>query len=123
MGKLGLRDFTDEQVNQPEIRRLLACTTCEECYPMAVMGTDASGLNPQSVTIKMRDGKEYFRETPIIGGMPVSPMTEEQIEEKYRDCAAAALDVNGIEKSLSLLRELKKLDNIKELMNVVAGTK
>jgi 2-methylcitrate dehydratase PrpD len=122
-GKLGLRDFTDEQVNQPEIRRLLACTTCEECYPMAVMGTDASGLNPQSVTIKMRDGTEYFRETPIIGGMPVSPMTEEQIEEKYRDCAAAALDVNEIEESMSLLRELKKLDNIKALMNLVSGTK
>jgi 2-methylcitrate dehydratase PrpD len=120
-GKVDLRDFTDERVNQPEIRRLLARTKCEERYPMAVMGSDSAGLNPQSVTIRMVDGKEYFRETPIIGGMPVNPMTEEQIENKYRDCASYILDNNQIEKSLSLLKDFKKLKDINELMKIVAG--
>jgi 2-methylcitrate dehydratase PrpD len=122
-GEVGLRDFTDERVNQPEIRKLLACTKCEERYPMAVMGSDSAGLNPQSVTIAMNDGKQYFRETPIIGGMPVRPMTEEQIENKYKDCAAYFLNNSEIERSLSLLREFKKLNNINELMNIVSGIK
>jgi 2-methylcitrate dehydratase PrpD len=117
-GKLGLRDFTDDRVNQPEIQKLISRTKCVECYPMAVMGTDASGLNPQSITIKMRDGKEYFRETPIIGGMPVSPMTEE-----YKDCSVLGLDKSAVGESLSMLRDLKKLDNVKALMNIVSGPK
>jgi 2-methylcitrate dehydratase PrpD len=120
-GKLGLRDFTDERVNQPEVHRLLNRTKCEEIYPMAVMGTDASGLNPQSVNIKMKDGHSYFRETPIIGGMPVAPMTEEQIENKYRDCASAVLIKNEIDESLSMLRALPDLDNIHELMKMIGG--
>jgi 2-methylcitrate dehydratase PrpD len=120
-GKILLTDFTDERVNQAEIQRLIARTNCAESYPMAVMGVAESGLNPQSVKIKTRDGQEYFRETPIIAGMPFGPMTEEQLEEKYRDCASLVLDDANIEKSLSLLKDLKSLDNILELMRAVAG--
>jgi 2-methylcitrate dehydratase PrpD len=118
-GKSGLDNFTDAQVNQPEIQKLIARTRCEERYPMAVMGADASGMNPQSVTIKMRNGKEYFRETPMLGGMPVSPMTVQQIEDKYSDCASLVLTKSEIEKSLSLLGEFKNLQNVKGLMKIV----
>jgi 2-methylcitrate dehydratase PrpD len=120
--KVVLGHFVDDQVNQPEVRRLMAGTKCIECYPMAVMGADSSGLNPQSVTIKMKNGREYLRETPIIGGMPVSPMTEAQQEEKYRDCASLALETPAIEESLSILRDLGGLKNIRSLMKIVAGT-
>jgi 2-methylcitrate dehydratase PrpD len=121
-GTLTLRDFTDERVSQPEIQKLIGRVRCEERYPMAVMGADSSGLNPQSVTIRMKDGREYFRETPLNAGMPVSPMTDGQMEAKYRDCASLALDGNGVEKSLSLLRDLAALRNIRELMKIISKT-
>lgn len=121
-GKISLNNFVDDQVNQPEIQNLIARTTCVERYPMAVMGADTAGLNPQSVTITMRDGKEYFRETPIISGMPVSPMTRDQFENKFRDCASLVLGKKTIEESVSMLRELKQLDNIQSLMKLVGGT-
>jgi 2-methylcitrate dehydratase PrpD len=121
-GKVNLRSFTDEQVSQPEVRSLIKRTKCVERYPMAVMGVDASGVNPQSVTIRMRDGTEYFRETPVSQGVAATPMTTEQFEDKYRDCASLALDDKEVEKSLSLLRNLEVLENIQELMKVVART-
>jgi 2-methylcitrate dehydratase PrpD len=121
-GKLNLPSFTDEMVNQPEVRRLMARTRCVERYPMATMGAEASGVNPQSVTIKMRDGTEYFRETPMHSGMPVSPMTTEQFEGKYRDCASLALDEGAVAESLSLLRDFKALENIQGLMKIIAQT-
>jgi len=93
---------------------------CVEKYPMAVMGAGASGLNPQSVTIRMHDGKEYFRETPMITGMPVSPMTPRQFERKYRDCASLTLNQSAVEESLDLLKNLEKATNIKRLMKIVA---
>jgi 2-methylcitrate dehydratase PrpD len=122
-GKIGLNNFTDEQVNQPAIKELSSRTKCVECYPMAVMGADASGLNPQSVTIKMADGREYFRETPIIGGMPVTPMTPEEIENKFKDCALPVLDNMATEKALEMLRNLSQLGNVRQLMAVLTAEK
>ena len=119
-GKVTLFDFTDEKVNQPEIRSLIHRTKCVEKYPMAEMG--GSGMNPQSVTIKMSDNTEYFRETPMESGMPVSPMTKEQFEGKYRDCASLVLKQNEIEESLDLLNNLEKLDNLNRLMRIVSKT-
>jgi len=121
-GKITLRDFTDEQVNQPEIQILMSRIKCVERYPMAVMGLDSTGLNPQSVTIKMSDGKEYFRETPLNAGMPISAMSNEQLEGKYSDCSSLVLDKNEVENSLSMLRNLSSLPNIRELMKVIAKT-
>jgi len=120
-GRLTLGDFTDERVNQTEIQKLISRVKCEERYPMAVMGADSSGLNPQSVTLRMEDGQEYFRETPLSGGLPVSPMTDGQLETKYRDCASLVLDEKKVEKSLSLLMKLDALRDIRELMKIISG--
>lgn len=119
-GKVTLRDFSDERVNQPEVRSLMQRTKCVESYPMAVMGAGASGMNPQSVTIRMTDNTEYFRETPMESGMPVRPMTKEELEGKYRDCASLTLNQNEIEESLALINNLEKLDNLNKLMKIVS---
>jgi 2-methylcitrate dehydratase PrpD len=121
-GKFTLQDFTDERVNQPEVRSLMQRTKCVEKYPMASMGAGSSGMNAQSVTIKMTDNTEYFRETPMESGMPVSPMTKEQFEGKYRDCASLTLKQNDIEESLALLNNFEKLDNLDRLMKLVSKT-
>jgi 2-methylcitrate dehydratase PrpD len=121
-GKVTLSDFTDERVNQPEIQRLIRRVKCVECYPMAVMGADSSGLNPQSVTIRMSGGKQYFRETPLNSGMPVSVMSVEQLEAKYRDCSSLVLKTNEVEESLSMLRNFAALQNVRALMKIVAKT-
>jgi 2-methylcitrate dehydratase PrpD len=121
-GIVNLADFTDERVNQPEIKSLIKRTKCVEKYPMATMGAGASGMNPQSVTIRMKNGKEYFRETPMEGGMPVSPMNKEQFEGKYRDCASAVLNPEEIEESLGLLNKFEKLNNLNRFMKIVSKT-
>ena len=36
----------------------------------------------------MKNGREYFRQTPIVGGMLLTPITADQLYEKYRDCAS-----------------------------------
>jgi 2-methylcitrate dehydratase PrpD len=120
-GALTLRDFTDERVNQPEIQNLMGRVRCEERYPMAVMGADSSGLNPQSVTIRMKDSREYSRETPLVAGMPVSSMTDVQLEAKFRDCASPTLNSQKAVRALSILKNFKTLPDIRELMKVISG--
>ena len=55
-------------------------------------------------------------------GMPVSPMTKEQFEGKYRDCASLVLKQNEMKNSLDLLNNLEKLDNLNRLMRIVSKT-
>lgn len=54
--------------------------------------------------------------------MPVSVMTDGQLEAKYRDFSSLVLNTNEVEKSLSMLRNLATLPNVRELMKVVAKT-
>jgi len=121
-GRITLRDFTDERVNQPEIQGLVSRIKCVESYPMAVMGADSSGLNPQSVTLQMKDGREYKRETPLAAGLPVSPMTESQLAAKIPRLRLPALEHKAVENSLSMLKGLRMLPDIKELMQVISRT-
>jgi hypothetical protein len=64
----------------------------------------------------------YFRETPLSGGLPINPITDEQLEAKYRDCASLVLDEKMVEKSLSMLRKLATLRDIRGLMKIISGT-
>jgi len=119
-GKVTLSNFTDEQVNQPEVQHLIDRTKCVERYPMPLMGLEGGGrLSPQSVTIKLNDGREYSRETIISKGMPENSMTTEQFESKYKDCATLVLNEQEVQKSLVLLRNLETLENVRELMEIV----
>jgi len=122
-GKVGLQNFTDEEVNQPEVQKLMARTKCIECYPTSVMKGEASVYSPQSVTVKTYDGQEYFRETPMIEGRRASTATIEKLEAKFRDCASLVLENSAVEDSLTMLRDLKKLSGIRELMNTLSGIK
>jgi 2-methylcitrate dehydratase PrpD len=120
-GRITLKDFTDARVNEPEIQRLMKLVRCEERYPMAVMGADSSGLNPQSVTLKMKGGREFSRETPLSGGLPVTPMTDAQLAAKYRDGASLVLKKTAVEKSLAMLGELDALPDIRGLMKIITN--
>jgi 2-methylcitrate dehydratase PrpD len=120
-GALTMRDFTEARVGQPEVRRLMRKIRCEERYPMAVMGADSVGLNAQSVTIRMKDGAEYYRETPLNGGMPVSPMTDARLEAKFRDCASLSLGGRKVGKALAMLKNFGALPDIRDLMKLLSG--
>ena len=121
-GKVGLASFTDEQVRQPLVQRLIQRTKCVERYPMAVMGSEgAKGESPQSVTIRLDDGAKYSDETLVRKGGPERPMSLQEFEDKYRDCSSLMLNEEAVNRSISLLRGLETLGNIRELMETVTG--
>lgn len=92
-----------------------------ENYPMPVTGT-AEGFGTKSVTVKLKDGREFSREVAIAKGMPQNPLTSEEFNSKYRDYASTMLSKEDVEKSLSLLSNLPEVKNIKEVMEIIAKT-
>jgi len=68
------------------------------------------------VKIRMRNGKEYSKRVDIAKGRPENPLSEEELLEKYRSCAKLALPKEKIIKSISLITELEKVDDINRLV-------
>ena len=85
---------------------------------MPVMGT-AEGLGTKSVTVKLKDSREYSKEVTIAKGMPQNPLILDEFNCKYRDCASTVLSEEEVGKSLSILTNLRKVKNINELMGIV----
>ena len=119
-GEVRLRHFTDEAVTETQIERLIEKMKWVEKYPMPVMGTGGGVGGTKSVKVKLEDGREYGQEVTIAKGMPQNPLTPDEFNTKYRDCASASLGKKGVEKSLSILSNLQTLPNIRELIEIIA---
>ncbi|MFC2016492.1 MmgE/PrpD family protein [Chloroflexota bacterium] len=107
-GEVRLKHFTDEAVTEFHTKRLIKKMKWVEKHPMPVMGTP-EGLGRKSVTVKLKGGKQYYNEVTIAKGMPQNPLTPEELNSKYRDCASTLLNKEDVEKSLSILANLEKL--------------
>jgi len=118
-GEVKLKHLTDEGVNEPPVKSLIERTKWVEKYPMPALGQPLEGLGPQSVTVKLKDGKEYSHEVNISKGLPQNPLTPDQFNEKYKDCASTVLSNEGVEKSLGMLSNLTGVKNVRELMETV----
>jgi 2-methylcitrate dehydratase PrpD len=109
--KVGLDQVTDEKLNDPAIRDLLG---------MVVMRAyDGPEDRPVTVTVRLKDGNEYSDSAMNPRGHAEMPLSRDDLLDKYTDCAKRVLDEDAIERSISLLDEMEKLPDIKELMEIV----
>ncbi len=87
---------------------------------MPVMGMP-EGFGSKSVTVKLKGAKEYCKEVTIAKGAPQNPLTPDEFNSKYKDCASAVLSTEAVEKSLSILANFEKLSlPIERLVEIIA---
>ena len=92
-------------------------TRIAECYQTPILGAEGGGkLSPQSVKVRLKDGKELFRETVNCKGTPGNPMNEEEFKGKYEDCSSRVLSKKESDRSFKLLMNFEKLENVQELI-------
>lgn len=114
---INLDTYTDSMVRRSEI---------EELLQKVIMFADPrinwqKGPRPVIVEIELEDGKIFSRRVDISKGNPENPMTGEESEKKYRDCARFILGEKEISQSLTLLSKLEELNNVSELITLLAG--
>lgn len=108
-----LKHFNAESVAEPQVRDLTEKMKWVEKYPLPVMGTP-EGFGTKSVTVRMKDGKKYEKEVLIAKGMPQNPLSVQELQTKFRDCASIYLDNAKVEKCLAFLTELENLESPSE---------
>lgn len=119
-GEVRLRHLNDEAVTELQVKSLMGKMKWVEKYPMPVIGA-TGGFCTKSVTVKLKDGREFSKEVAITKGMPQKPLTSGEFDSKYRDCASTVLCKEDVEKSLSILTNLRGVKNIKEVVEIITG--
>jgi 2-methylcitrate dehydratase PrpD len=92
LGSLMLRDgdinprlFTPDTFGDPHLQKIASCI-----HPVQTSNPDVNALTPQRVRIKLADGRELVEDIPHVRGSPQFPMTEEDVQRKFRTCLALA---------------------------------
>lgn len=81
----------------------------DKMYPSAI---------PNRVEVRLRNGKLITGEMIYPKGHPLNPMTDLEVEQKFKELGAWALTGKKAEEILSRIWELEKMADIKELMRL-----
>jgi outer membrane protein assembly factor BamA len=75
-----------------------------------------------TVEVFTQTGQTYAQFVNISKVDPRNPLPKEEIEEKFRIQAFDVLNAEDISRSIKMIQDFEKLDDISELMTILAGT-
>jgi 2-methylcitrate dehydratase PrpD len=117
-GKIGLEIFTDSAVRDQNVLKL--AERVQMNLDTNLKKTDLGG-RPCRVTIRLKNGQSYSREAQHAKGGPEFPMTEEELKEKFSECARQALSADAVQRALVHIERLERLDDVRTLFEILMG--
>jgi 2-methylcitrate dehydratase PrpD len=111
--------YTDEMLNNPELRKLQHKVKVEE-DPAATKAWTAEHKVPATVDLITKDGRRFVKYVEYPKGEPENPFTEEDHSTKLRNMATwFGMKESRIEKLSSKLNNLETLSAISELTSLL----
>ncbi len=113
-GKLEIDTFTDAKANAPQVQDALTKVQVivDESIP------EPGPYCP--VSVELKNGSRFTYTTRIAKGHPENPMTEEEVLSKFRSNAKEVLSPQKSEAVIAKMHILESVDNIKELVALLA---
>ncbi|MFC1918501.1 MmgE/PrpD family protein [Chloroflexota bacterium] len=109
-GQVRLAQVTDEKVQAPRTKELIE--------RIKVTGHEPTDSDPDRLIVTLRDGRQYIEPTgPIKGGK--KPLSDDELIDKYRDCARLALSEKDISRSIEMIQNLEQLTDIQQLTGLL----
>jgi 2-methylcitrate dehydratase PrpD len=107
-GKAGIREYTDEAVNDPRIRRVREL--------VSAVGDPSITEDQARIEVELTTGAKLTRFVEQSLGNIHRPMTDKQLEDKFRDQAVAALPAAQVERAIALCWRIDGLEDVAELI-------
>jgi 2-methylcitrate dehydratase PrpD len=107
-GKGGLREYTDEAVNDPAIKRVREMTTAT--------GDPSITEDQAKIEVELRDGRRLTKFVEQSLGNVHRPLTDRQLDEKFRDQAVLVLRADAVETIIQLCWKIDELDDVGQLV-------
>jgi len=119
-GTVTLQSFGPKRLNDAALQALMQKVRVVEqeefkgWYPQAM---------PTRVSVRTAMGKEYVKQVDFPLGHPRNPMSDREVEEKFRTLAAGKLDRAQAGKVIDLVWKLDRLKDIGSLMPLLKVTR
>jgi len=107
-GKGGLREYTDDAVNDPVIKRVREAATA--------VGDPSLTEDQAHVEVELSDGRRLSRFVEQSLGNIHRPLTDRQLEDKFRDQAVLVLPAPDVEALIQLCWRIDQLEDVGDLV-------
>lgn len=107
--RAGIAEFADEVVTSGEVQEMM-----KRCEHIVDAEIDARGFEHLETRIELhlRDGRVLDRTASYALGHPRMPMSQDQLEAKFAECASLALPSERIERAISAIWNLESLADL-----------
>jgi 2-methylcitrate dehydratase PrpD len=110
-GNTGLQAFTDEKVNDPEVKKLMSKITTTQ-------GSDNAGLDAR-VEVETNTGDVYSAYSNILNEIPELDEKKSKIEDKFTDLCEPILGKQKTRELVEVITNLEKLEDINSLIELI----
>jgi 2-methylcitrate dehydratase PrpD len=116
--KVGVAEFTDDVVRSPEVQDLM-----RRCRHVADPEIDARGFNHMETRIELTltDGRVLTKTESVATGHPDKPMSREQLEAKFLECAQLAISEPAARDAMAQIWELGSIERVADLHATLTG--
>ncbi|MBN2033935.1 MAG: MmgE/PrpD family protein [Deltaproteobacteria bacterium] len=108
-GSSKLAHFEEEAVRDPKVSELVR--RVEVVMDPAM---EPRGHTPVDMTVRTKDGREFFRGIDIAPGFPGNPLTKEEHEARFRDCIAYAKNPPKEEKVQEIVDGVAQIEQLSD---------
>ncbi len=115
--KAGLEQFTDAVVNRADVQAMIGKVHFG-VHPEA----EAAGFDKMTtlIEIELADGKIVKGQADFGKGSPANPMSDDELSEKFRQCAAwGGLDRERANAILALVWKIESLTDVNDLVKLL----
>ena len=117
-GRVGIATFHDDKTEDPAIKAVMKRVR-------VVVDPEIPGEGDQHVwtrvTLRLRDGREVGIAPRAVPGHPGSPLSLDQLREKFRDCARIVLPEDRVESVRQMVEGLDGCPDLRSLTAILAG--
>jgi len=110
--RAGIREYTTKVVNSREIQNAMEKIKTILDPNLAKMGTDKMR---SIIEVELKDGCVLKRVAETARGTPEKPLKDFELYEKFKECASFILEDDQIDSALKMIRNIEKINNIKQL--------
>ncbi len=111
-GRLVRDSFADERLRDPAVAELMRKVKVTEDPALTAQYPEGA---PGRVSIRLRSGETLVSEIRYPRGHEKSPMTDAEVENKFRDLCAGSLGAQGCDRALEALWQLENMKDAGEI--------
>ncbi len=119
-GKVELNQFSEERIKDPMLHRLMQKVTITRDAELNRQYPEAM---PNLIEIVTKDGRRFLKMITHPKGHPKNPMTDKEVEIKFKTMAAHILSPGQTDIILDKLWHLEYIKDVREVMDSIAVEK